>query len=537
MAHERAKKTLLRAATILERDNAIRKAIASGMPLADIEEYLDYVDATAKPGEAPTSFLLRVAPSRIPARATFGPRGEKRFSGTLLSWVCTAIVAGLLFAVTLNTIQLYRPNVPGASQPIYVAELGDHVDAKWSEDGMPEANGRLRAGRRLVLNTGIAEIAFTGGARVILEGPAEFEPLSPTSGLLSQGLLSAHVPPVARGFVIRAPDATVVDWGTEFGVAVEHGGLSDVEVFTGRVEVELAGGGKPTGTKRVLAAGEAIHVWSPTENGPPVMETAAAGLMHFVRSLPSVAKPADKVAKADASANAAQQLDIPAAAEELAGLLHDPKGRLVYLDLVPYTNEALSEPKGTVAGNDLLELGAGEQNLAGVGFRIGDSTIQLGSQRLPEKPSRVEDIPVARRVATLYFLHATQWGAVRFGIADGTDIGHYQVHYVDGSRETIPIICGEDVRDWWSHDHKTPATRGQVVWVGRNAATKQATIYLRMYLSVWENPHPEKTIASLDYVSAMTVAAPFCAAITAEMPLPIQARPPSLSAPEPDSEF
>ena len=47
------------------------------------------------------------------------------------------------------------------------------------------------------------------------------------------------------------------------------------------------------------------------------------------------------------------------------------------------------------------------------------------------------------------------------------------------------------------------------MWVGRNAATKEAKIYLRLYLSVWENPHPDKTVASLDYVSAMTVAAPF----------------------------
>ncbi len=146
-------------------------------------------------------------------------------------------------------------------------------------------------------------------------------------------------------------------------------------------------------------------------------------------------------------------------------------------------------------------------------------------------------IPVERRVATFYLLHATQWGDARFDVADGTNIGHYQIHYVDGSQATIPIICGEDVRDWWSRDHKKLATRGQVVWVGRNAATEQAKFYLRLYLSVWENPHPNKTVASLDYVSAMTAAAPFCVAITTEMPLPIQSRPPPLSAYEPGSEF
>ena len=381
---------------------------------------------------------------------------------------------------------------------------------------MPETDGRLPAGRRLVLATGLAEIAFARGTHVILVGPAAFEPLSPSGGLLSQGLLSARVPPAARGFVVHTPDAAVVDLGTEFGIAVERGRLSDVEVFAGRVEVGLDA--EPTAAKRSVLVGEAIHVWSPTASGRPLVETAAAGMVHFVRSLPSAAKPASAVARADAPAMTAARFDLPEAAAELAGPLHQPRGRLVSLNLAPFANEPLSQPKETTTGNDLLELGSGERTLAGVRFRIGGATIQLGSQRLPKEPSQVAAIPVQRRVATLFLLHAAQWGDPRFGVADGTNIGHYQVHYADGSQATIPIVCGEDVRDWWSYDHQKRATRGQVVWVGQNAATKESKIYLRLYLSVWENPQPEKTVASLDYVSAMTVAAPFCAAITVEIP-------------------
>ena len=318
------------------------------MPLAEIEEFLDYLDATKKPGEAPVSLPLRAAPSGVPATAAIGPRGESRLTGTLRAAVYAALAASLLLAATLGSIRLYRIlKARSASQPIYVAELCGGADARWSEEGMPEADGRLPAGRRLVLATGLAEIAFASGARVILEGPAEFEPLSPTGGLLSQGLLSARVPPAARGFAVRAPDATVVDLGTEFGIAVEQGGLSDVEVFAGRVEVGLGADAEPTGTKQVVLAGKAIHVWSPTANGRPLVETAAAGLMRFVRSLPSAAKPARAVAQADAPAMAAERFGIPEAAAELIGPLHQPKGRLVYLDLAPYTNEVLSKPKGT----------------------------------------------------------------------------------------------------------------------------------------------------------------------------------------------
>ena len=538
MAHELAKETLLRATTLSERANAVRAAIALGMPLTAIEEFLDYLDATKRPGEAPVSLPWQAVPSGVPAMAAIGPRGQSLLTGTLWPAVYAALATSLLLTATLGGIQLYRIlKTRSVSQPIYVAELRGGAGARWSKDGAPEADGRLPAGRRLVLATGLAEIAFASGAHVILEGPAEFEPLSPSGARLSRGLLSAHVPPAARGFVVRTPDATVVDLGTEFGIAVELGGLSDVEVFAGRVEVGLGADAKPTGTKRTVLAGEAIHVWSPTAGDRPLMETAAAGLIHFVRSLPPAVRPASTVAQADTPAMVAERFGIPEAAAELIGPLHQPKGRLVCLDLAPYANEALSEPKGMTAGNDLLELGSGEQTLAGVRFCIAGSTIQLGSKRLTKEPSQVEAIAVQRRVATLYLLHAAQWGDARFDVADGTNIGHYQIHYADGSQATIPVVCGEDVRDWWSYDRKKLATRGQAVWVGRNVATKQTKTYLRLYLSVWENPHPEKAVASLDYVSAMTAAAPFCAAITVEMPLPAQADPAPLAASEHRSRF
>ena len=42
---------------------------------------------------------------------------------------------------------------------------------------------------------------------------------------------------------------------------------------------------------------------------------------------------------------------------------------------------------------------------------------------------------------------------------------------------------------------------------------------LRLYLGVWENPHQDKKIATLDYVSANDpIRSPFCVAITVEEP-------------------
>jgi DNA-binding transcriptional MerR regulator len=46
MAHEIAKLMLEHAGTFLERTEAVRVAISVGMPLNEIEEYLDWLDAT-----------------------------------------------------------------------------------------------------------------------------------------------------------------------------------------------------------------------------------------------------------------------------------------------------------------------------------------------------------------------------------------------------------------------------------------------------------------------------------------------------------
>lgn len=51
------------------------------------------------------------------------------------------------------------------------------------------------------------------------------------------GRLQVRVSPHARGFKLLAPDAKLVDLGTEFGVVVDQNGRSEVHVFEGEVDV------------------------------------------------------------------------------------------------------------------------------------------------------------------------------------------------------------------------------------------------------------------------------------------------------------
>ena len=198
------------------------------------------------------------------------------------------------------------------------------------------------------------------------------------------------------------------------------------------------------------------------------------------------------------------------------------KGSII-LDLQPKANQKLAENfhNENFEGNNLAQLPRGESLFGDVRFKIEEKLIQLGCKHVKDKPDKVEGIAVGKKFAKLYLLHATGFGA--FGkpgdplyISDGTAIGHYTVKYEDDSEEIIPIVYGEDVRDWFNHDQSKPASRGKVVWEGENEFARQFNAKLRLYLTEWKNPKPDKQVVSIDFErEGDNVAAPFCVAMTA----------------------
>jgi hypothetical protein len=180
-------------------------------------------------------------------------------------------------------------------------------------------------------------------------------------------------------------------------------------------------------------------------------------------------------------------------------------------------------------GNDdrqgnFLTVPQGEQTLGGIAFKVGDAVIQLGSKVWHEKPEKAEAIRVNKPLTRLHILHATGYGGGpnapggAWFVEDDTLIGEYRVHYEDKTSETIPIVYGKDVRDWWSREDEPAPSRSKVAWTGDNELAKQYDCRLRLYLTTWENPHPEKRVISIDYLSRKeeTAAAPFCVAMTVE---------------------
>jgi hypothetical protein len=203
-----------------------------------------------------------------------------------------------------------------------------------------------------------------------------------------------------------------------------------------------------------------------------------------------------------------------------------------FVDLSPHANHKLEDGVG-LEGNDFGNLKRGEQKLEGMAFKIGDALIQLNSPTMQEvekktKPEKVEGIKVNKTFAKLHILQATEYGTGNLSangkmdggplfIADDTPIAEYKLHYADGTTETIPVVYGKDVRDWWFNGKSPGVSRGKVVWKGDNELTKTKKYQIRLYAMTWTNPHPNKKVISIDFSRVgKSVAAPFCVAITME---------------------
>lgn len=165
-------------------------------------------------------------------------------------WITAGAVAAVAVGLLVMAMRSVTLNGSGGEGPEsaerFVARVTAVEGAKWRRLSEPEAaeispEGWMRPGS-VSLESGVAEITFSSGARVFLEGPAVFELERPDRGFLQQGRLTAEVPPMAAGFVVNTPRMNVVDLGTRFGMTVEANGDSEVHVMQGTVEVSRLGG-------------------------------------------------------------------------------------------------------------------------------------------------------------------------------------------------------------------------------------------------------------------------------------------------------
>jgi hypothetical protein len=175
---------------------------------------------------------------------------------------------------------------------VFVGRVTDMVDCRWADPRTATIGGAyVPLGRKYALASGLMEITYDTGARVILQGPCTYQVELPTVGYLSFGRLTARIEKRGEGkeerekdaadwqstignheypsplsplpsflFSVRTPTATVTDLGTEFGVEVDKSGVSEAHVYEGKVEMRAVGDGAENEKVIRLGANESARV-------------------------------------------------------------------------------------------------------------------------------------------------------------------------------------------------------------------------------------------------------------------------------------
>jgi hypothetical protein len=144
-----------------------------------------------------------------------------------------------------------------------VGRITGMVDCQWIGSDEKASNGdRVAFGGKYSLASGVLEVTYDTGAKVILQGPVNYTVDSENGGFVSHGKMTGTIEhSKAKGFVVRTPTAVITDLGTEFGVEVSEEGSTTSHVFRGSVDVKpIATKGQPKGRSIRLVANESARV-------------------------------------------------------------------------------------------------------------------------------------------------------------------------------------------------------------------------------------------------------------------------------------
>ncbi len=172
--------------------------------------------------------LQSEAPAPMPVRKASIPRPL-----WLSAAAAVVVLSGILWFQQKQEQEPQNPESPIADVSV-VALMSGTKDCEWSGPALP-AGAPLKAGQRLQLTKGVAEITFDSGAQVTLDAPASFTVSSAWDASLESGTLRASVPIEAAGFRVTNPSVEVVDQGAEFSM-IADASSTEVLVLNGAVE-------------------------------------------------------------------------------------------------------------------------------------------------------------------------------------------------------------------------------------------------------------------------------------------------------------
>jgi ferric-dicitrate binding protein FerR (iron transport regulator) len=130
------------------------------------------------------------------------------------------LVLGLAIAASLALLAGILSLWTADSKP--PASIAQVVGAYRGDGTVYVAGEPVGQGTQL-LDSGLLRLDFLNGARVTIEGPAQFEVTSEMRMVLHRGVVTATIPEAAIGFVIDTAAAHVVDLGTSFDQSNRRG--------------------------------------------------------------------------------------------------------------------------------------------------------------------------------------------------------------------------------------------------------------------------------------------------------------------------
>ena len=240
-------------------------------------------------------------------------------SGWSVAYLTATVITGLwILSLWLMPVshpeQIATHSVPPAAErqlapeplPASVGRITGMVDCKWN------GSSRVSLGQKYELASGLMEITYDTGAKVILQGPVTYS-VEANGGYLAVGRLTGKLEkqvasgqwPVASKsqidksqipnssslstihyplFTIRTPTAIVTDLGTEFGVEVTEDKTTNTQVFVGQVQVTGTDTQNSKSNELVLRAGQAA-ICDSKSSAVRVADSSSGVVTPFVRTM------------------------------------------------------------------------------------------------------------------------------------------------------------------------------------------------------------------------------------------------------------
>ena len=198
--------------------------------------------------------------------------------------IATVVMASVLCFAWLFNINHYQEFAGRTLTPsgkhldpdiLYIGRITGMKDCQWAKPNTQTVLGAsVPLEREYALSSGLMEITYISGAKVVLEGPCTFKVDSNAGGCLVLGKLTARVETkdsefkvqdsgsdtAPSSFVVKTPTAIVTDLGTEFGIKVNKNGETTAHVLEGQVEFKPLDVNRPDSIPIRLVAGESAQM-------------------------------------------------------------------------------------------------------------------------------------------------------------------------------------------------------------------------------------------------------------------------------------